>query len=144
MAYTDNICQRDRGKKRRLPARGELKTQWYNWTTDCELTRCLKCRPSAETGRFSEKDKNLQITKKWRRTAIKKGESVQTKTLLFFLWHCKTLSVHYSRLKITALKAIVPKLVCVKLTSSSLEVWQWGNEDLVKEQRAAIHFDGTW
>lgn len=32
---------------------------------------------------------------------------------------------------------------CEKLTSSSLEVWQRGHEDLMKEERTAVHLDGT-
>lgn len=45
---------------------------------------------------------------------------------------------------IWAHQAITPTLLYVKLTSTSLEVWHWRNENLVEEQRAAVHFDGAW
>lgn len=123
------------GRKSVCPQEVSWKSLWYllnAWSVD-HLQRLVD---------FQKRTKTCKSQSEW---AIK-SMCVQTNTLLFFLWHCKTLSVHYLRLNITitALQAIKPTYVWGKLTSTSLEVWQWGNEDLVKEQRAAIHFDGTW
>lgn len=83
----DNICQQDRGRNSACThsgVAGQLATN--------VLTRRLRCRPAAETGRFSGRGRNLQIQKDIEKNSKKQKQT--KKALLSFtfsLLHYKLL-----------------------------------------------------
>lgn len=95
------------------------------WRSSCKwtkaahgLTRHLRCTPAAETGKSSGRGRNLHI-------------QIMRK------------DIFYEKLLSQTCQEWKHELVCVKLTTSCLEVWEWWNENLMKEQGTAVHFDGT-
>lgn len=58
-----------------------LHTQWCNWTTGHVLTIRPRSKPAVETGRFSERGRNLQIQKEMKKNN-KKGSKASSFLLL--------------------------------------------------------------